>query len=52
MTEKQRTQMFRNIWCCAFQRALQHQNTSRYFREKQTIDMCLSAAKWEKFCAS
>lgn len=50
MTEKERALMFKNIWCCAFQRSIVYKNTQRYFGEMETVQMCLSAAQWEKFC--
>jgi len=50
MTEKDK--IFRNIWCCAYQRRQQAriaEDWERYYGEHQTVLMCLKIAKWEKF---
>lgn len=40
MNEK--SKIFFNIWCCAYQRRWLYRNTPREDREQQTILMCLN----------
>jgi len=50
VTEKDK--IFRNVWCCAYQRrynAMVKKNWELYYREHETILMCLSIAKWTTF---
>ena len=50
MTEKDK--IFYDVWKCAYRRryaAKQTQNWDLYWREHQTLLMCLKIAKWIKF---
>lgn len=46
---KQKDKLYKNIWCCAYQRAFMYRETPRGERERETVQMCLGIAKWEKF---
>lgn len=50
LTEKER--IYKNVWCCAFQRRYEakvKENWDLYHREQQTLLMCLKMVKWIKF---
>jgi len=50
VTEKDK--IFYNVWCCAHRRrynAKLAQNWDLYYREHQTVLMCLKIATWSKF---
>lgn len=49
LTEK--AKIYRNVWCCAYQRRHMYRNTPREHREHETILMCLNmkGAKWTQF---
>jgi hypothetical protein len=50
MTEKDK--IFYNVWCCAYQRrynAKLKQDWELYWREHQTLLMCLKIAEWTTF---
>jgi len=49
MNEK--AKIYRNIWCCAYQRRYMYSGTLREQREHDTVLMCLKMkdAKWYKF---
>lgn len=47
ITEKDK--IYKNIWCCAYQRAYMYRETPRFEREWQTVQMCLSIASWYRF---
>jgi len=49
LTEK--AQIYRNVWCCAYQRRFLYKGTPRERREHETILMCLKMknAKWWEF---
>jgi hypothetical protein len=46
---KEKDKIFKNIWCCAYQREFMYRGTSRGEREWSTVQMCLKIAKWERF---
>lgn len=49
LTEKAR--IYKNVWCCAYQRRYLYRGTPREQREHETILMCLKMkdAKWTFF---
>jgi hypothetical protein len=47
MTEKDK--IYKNVWCCAYQRRYLYRGTSREHREHETVLMCLKIAKWTVF---
>jgi hypothetical protein len=49
LTEK--AKIYRNVWCCAYQRRHMYRNTPREHREHETILMCLNMkdARWAQF---
>ena len=47
ITEKDK--LYKNIWCCAYQREYMYRGTPRGEREWQTVQMCLNIGKWYKF---
>jgi hypothetical protein len=49
ITEK--AKIYKNVWCCAFQRRHIYRDSDRYYREHETILMCLNmkGAKWWEF---
>ena len=47
ITEKDK--IFKNVWCCAYQREYMYRGTKRGERERETVKMCLNIAKWERF---
>jgi hypothetical protein len=54
MTLTEKARIFKNVWCCAFQRrhaAKLKQDWELYDREHQTILTCLNMkdAKWSSF---
>ena len=54
MISKEKAQIYRNIWSCAYRRRYDAKlkgNWALYDREQQTILMCLKMkdAKWWKF---
>jgi hypothetical protein len=52
MTISEKSKIYYNVWCCAFQRryaAKVKQDWELYDREHQTLLMCLNIGKWTKF---
>jgi len=52
MTLSEKDKIFRDVWCCAYQRrynAMVKGDWELYDREHQTVIMCLKIAKWVKF---
>ena len=47
LTEK--AKIYKNVWSCAYQRRYIYRNTNRYYREHETVLMCLKIAKWWEF---
>lgn len=49
LTEK--AKIYRNVWSCAYQRRHMYRKSDRYYREHETILMCLNmkGAKWWEF---
>jgi len=50
ITEK--AKIYYNVWCCAYRRRYEaklKQDWELYEREHQTLLMCLTIAKWNKF---
>jgi hypothetical protein len=47
ITEKDK--IYKNIWCCAYQRAYMYRETPRGDREWETVQMCLGIARWYRF---
>lgn len=47
LTEK--AKIYRNVWCCAYQRRYLYKGTPRECREHETVLMCLKIAKWTEF---
>ena len=50
LTEKDK--IYRNVWCCAYQRrynAMVKGDWELYEREHHTVLMCLNIAKWTTF---
>jgi hypothetical protein len=50
MNEK--SQIYYNVWCCAYRRRYEAQikkDWKRYHGEHQTLLMCLKIAKWTTF---
>lgn len=45
----QKSKIFRDIWCCAYQRKHQYKNTPREIGEHETLLMCMGISKWWKF---
>ena len=52
MTLTEKEQIYKNIWTCAYRRRYEAQvkkDWERYYREHETILMCLKIAKWTVF---
>ena len=52
MTLTEKAKIYKNVWCCAFQRryaAKVKGDWQLYDREHQTLLMCLKIAKWTAF---
>jgi len=52
MTLTEKAKIYKNVWCCAFQRryaAKVKGDWQLYDREHQTLLMCLKIAKWTVF---
>lgn len=52
MTISEKSKIYYNVWCCAYQRrynALCEGDMELYKREHETICMCLGIAQWTKF---
>lgn len=46
---RKKDKMFSDIWVCAYQRAYEYRNTSRWNGEWTTVQMCLNSAKWQLY---
>jgi len=51
MRLSEKAQIYRNVWCCAYQRRYMYRGTPREHREHDTLLMCLNMkdAKWWSF---
>lgn len=52
MVLSEKDKIFKNVWCCAFQRRYNAKvkgNWDLYQREHETLLMCLGIAKWTEF---
>lgn len=52
MILSEKDKIFKNVWCCAFQRrynAKVKEDWELYQREHETILMCLNIANWTEF---
>lgn len=52
MNISEKAQIYKNVWCCAFQRrynAKCNGDWELYDREHQTLLMCLKISKWVTF---
>ena len=50
MTLSEKAKIYKNVWCCAYQRRHMYRKSDRYYREHETILMCLNmkgAKCWE-----
>jgi hypothetical protein len=51
MNSTEKAKIYKNVWCCAYQRRYMYRGTPREYREHETILMCLNmkGAKWYQF---
>jgi hypothetical protein len=52
MVLSEKDKIFKNVWCCAFQRRYNAKvkgDWALYQREHETILMCLNIANWTEF---
>jgi len=52
INKSEKSKIYFSVWCCAYQRrynAKIEENWDLYYREHETILMCLSIAKFYKF---
>ena len=49
MALSEKSKIYYDVWCCAYQRRYLYKGTPREQREHETLLMCLGIAKWTEF---